>query len=74
MEWSDDCFDVGEFYGKVGIEGGYMGKIGVSVEIEHVNEIAEILGLFSLKYAHLKRPQTIICRRKNPVKSMSFGF
>ena len=34
--------------------GGIYGKIGVSVEIEHVNEIAEILGLLSLKYTPLK--------------------
>ena len=44
----------GKFDGKVGIVREYMGKIEVSVEIERVNEIAEILGLFSLKYAPLK--------------------
>jgi len=43
----------GEFYGKVGIEGDILGKIGVSVEIEQLWLIRlEKVG-FSLKYAPL---------------------
>lgn len=44
----------GNLTGKWGFWGNIWGKIGVSVEIEHVDEIAETLGLFSLKYAPLK--------------------
>ena len=53
MEWSDDCFDVGNFMGKCGLLGDILGKIGVSVEIEQLWLIRlEKVG-FSLKYAPL---------------------